>query len=226
MHILVKLTLILPLKQFDCYEYFKYWNNMQLNFRKIILGSGSPRRKQLLEEIGLEFEIIIPAGEENYEVDLTPELAILKIAKAKNIEIQNFLGQKIEVEKPIIITADTMVIIGDQSLGKAKDDQEAAKYLQMLSGQTHEVITGHLVFDSKNNQYFSKAISSKVTFKTLSQKEIADYVATGETQGKAGAYAGQGIGGKFISNFEGDYPSFVGISKNYIYETLSGLLGE
>jgi septum formation protein len=192
--------------------------------RNLILGSTSKWRKLLLEEIGLEFDIIKPVKDEILSKDLTPYDAIVEIAKAKNMEVQEIIGQdKLKNEQPIIITADTMVLVGDVVLGKAEDEKQAREYLGLISGKTHQVITGHVIFDSKSGKYYTKAIATEIQIKAMSDHEITEYLNTGEWKGKAGCYDDQGHGGKYILNLNGDYPSFCGISKSYVYETLRGL---
>jgi septum formation protein len=188
---------------------------------KIILGSTSPRRKQLLEEINLQFEIVAPTGVEILSTNPNKSEAILELATIKNIEVQASLKDRLANEDLIIITADTMIVLDNQAIGKAKNEVQALEFLSQFSGKTHEVVTGHVIFDSKTGQFYSKSIASKVTFKKLTQQEIELYVESGEWKGKAGAYAGQGLGGQFITHFEGDYPAFVGISKAYIHEVLT-----
>lgn len=188
--------------------------------KSIILGSSSPRRKQLLEEIGLTFEIISPIGDEVVTQTNNLSEAILAIALIKNQEVQTMLRDRVDYDNLVIITADTMVTIDGLLLGKADNVEQARKYLNLISGKTHEVITGHIIFDTHTDTYYQKAISTSITLKQLSDDEIEEYLASDEWVGKAGAYAGQGIAGKYITNISGDYPSFIGISKSYIYETL------
>jgi len=172
---------------------------------KIILASQSPRRKELLEQIGLNFEI----DSSNYQEDMS-----LKMAPGKLAEYLS-LGKAKDVAKrhknSIIIAADTFCVLGKEVLGKPNTKEKAKMMLQKFSGKAHVVITGFTIIDTGTDRHISKHVKTKVYFKKLSGEEIDAYVATGEPLNFAGAYAIQHLGGLFIKKIVGDYPNIVGL---------------
>ncbi|NUM25360.1 MAG: septum formation inhibitor Maf [Candidatus Buchananbacteria bacterium] len=182
--------------------------------RSIILASTSPRRKQLLTEAGLVFEI----AESNYEEDLTlplkPEDLALELSRGKAQAVAKLYPDA------IIIAADTMVVYENQILGKPHTATTAKAMLSMLNGRKNLVITGFTVIDTKTNRIVSKAVTSTVYFKQLTPKQIAEYVATGEPLDKAGAYAVQGHGSALIEKIEGDRLNIVGLPMNDLLSVL------
>lgn len=173
--------------------------------KKIILASQSPRRKQLLEQIGLKFEV----DPSNYEEDMT-----LKMDPARLAE-QLSLGKAKDVAKrhknSIIISADTIVAVDNEVFGKPKTPEKAKYMLQKLSGRAHSVITGFTIIDTETNKQISKSVETKVYFKKLSEEEMDAYIATGEPLDKGGGYAIQGLASLFVEKIEGDYFNIVGL---------------
>lgn len=173
--------------------------------KKIILASQSPRRKQLLEQIGLKFKI----DPSNYEEDMT-----LKMDPKKLVEHLS-LGKATDVAKrhkdSIIISADTIVALDGEVFGKPKTAERAKRMLQKFSGRAHAVLTGFTIIDMETNKQISKSVETKVYFKNLSEKEIDAYIATGEPLDKGGGYAIQGLAALFIKKIEGDYFNIVGL---------------
>ena len=171
--------------------------------RKIILASGSPRRRELLKDIGINFEIFKPNVDEtrlNNEkpVDLCSRLSRLKAQTGA----EKFSGS-------IIIAADTIVVIGDEILGKPQDREDAFRMLKILQGREHEVITGVSV--ALNSKVITHAEHTSVKFRSLNDDEIKNYISTGECDDKAGAYAIQGRGSILIEGIKGDYFNVVGL---------------
>ena len=172
---------------------------------RLILASSSPRRLELLEQIGLAPDIVKPA-----EIDESPrrreqpsELALrLAIEKAEAVK-PLFLGD-------IIIAADTVVGCGRRILGQATNQEEARKHLQLLSGRRHRVFGGVCIVDSQG-QISSRLVSTVVLFKRLSHDEIDAYIASQEWEGKAGAYAIQGRASQFVKWIKGSYSNVVGL---------------
>jgi len=195
------------------------------NNKTIILASASPRRKNLLEGLGMKFKIIISDIDESFCQDMDPDKAVRCLALKKAEDVLK------KIDYPaIIIGADTTVVIDNQSLGKPKDFDEAFRMLSMLSGRSHKVITGIAVIDSNNtsqgpefNKTFVDSITSEVFFKELSGQEIYNYIKTGEPMDKAGAYAIQGIGSIFISQISGCYNNIVGLPIFRLYQILEEL---
>ena len=172
---------------------------------KIILASASPRRKQLLKQMGLEFDVIPSNVEEELPDNLPYEEAVQELAFRKALHVASVI-----TDQCIIIGADTIVVKGEV-IGKPRNRQEAREMLYKLQGQTHEVITGLALIDTatgKTKKAFEKTI---VKMTQLSMDEIERYVLTGEPMDKAGAYGIQGLAGIFISSISGCYYNVVGL---------------
>ena len=174
---------------------------------RIILASASPRRKELLEQVGVEFEIIPAVGEEII-TDSRPQQAVLDLSAQKAAEV----AAKVQ-EDAIILGADTVVAFGDKVLGKPKDEADAEQMLSLLSGKTHSVYTGVtiIVKQSGESRSYSFYEETKVTMYTLSEQQIVSYIRTGEPMDKAGSYGIQGRGAVFIEKIQGDYNNVVGL---------------
>ncbi len=180
---------------------------------KLILGSGSPRRAQLLKDLGFQFQVRSSDIEEVFEPDKSPDEVARSLAKQKN--------QAIKIEKnETLLTADTVVSIEDQILGKPVDKQEAIEMLQLQSGKVHQVITG-VSFKSKD-QHITRSELTEVKFKSLSEDEIRFYVETFKPMDKAGAYGIQEwIGQIGIEWIKGSYYNVVGLPTHLVYEILT-----
>ncbi len=174
-------------------------------FKPIILASNSPRRKQVLENLGLKFQVICSEFEEVLTEDICPyELpAYFAIQKARDV------AQKVNYDS-IIIAADTIVIC-NEILGKPANEEEAYKMLKAMSGNVHEVVTGIGIIDRVNNIEISDREITKVYFKKISDDEIYKYIQSGEYMDKAGSYGIQGKASLFIEKIEGDYFNVVGL---------------
>lgn len=171
----------------------------------IVLASASPRRRELLTSIGLTFTVDPADVDEETLSDLDPLQQAVALAELKAEYVARRHGEA------LVIGADTIVTIDGMALGKPQDDEDARRMLRMLSGRTHEVITGVAVVDAATNRAASEAERTLVTFRTLSEDEIARYVASGEPMDKAGAYAIQGLGALLVSRIVGCYPNVVGL---------------
>lgn len=181
----------------------------------IILGSKSPRRKEILEMINVPFKVVSKDIKEDIKC-LDYKKYPLLTAKKKGEAFNN------EYLDDIIVTADTIVYIDNMILGKPKDKEEAYQMIKMISGKTHEVITG--VYLRYHDMVDNFTVSTLVTVSNLSDEEIKEYVNTSEPYDKAGAYAIQGIFGKFISKIDGDYYNVMGLPINAIYEKIKEYL--
>lgn len=179
---------------------------------KVILASKSPRRIELLSLLGIDFETIPADIDETIDSnnDLTKEIEKLSYKKANHIYQNN--------KDSLVIGADTIVRIGGQVLGKPKTHEQAKQMLKLLSNNTHEVITGVTIINKDNIDTFSK--NAKVTFAPLTDKEIEEYIQTNEPMDKAGAYAIQGIGAKFVKSIDGDYYTIMGLPIAELYQRL------
>ena len=171
----------------------------------IVLASGSPRRKELLEMLGIEDMKIIPAkGEEIPPEGAGPAELVVALATAKGREVAAQCAAD-----DVIIAADTIVVIDGRELGKPHTQQDAFDMLRLLSGRTHEVVTVLSVCRGERTE--SEAVVTRVTFRALTDEEIRAYIATGEPMDKAGSYGIQGYGAMFVSHLEGDYFSVMGL---------------
>lgn len=170
---------------------------------KIILASASPRRKELLTLAGIEYEVVVSQCEEILPENITPDKAVEELArqKAEDVFCRN--------EEAMIIAADTVVALGDTILGKPKDEEDAFNMLSSLSGKCHTVYTGVCIKKKDKTDIFH--VATQVEFYELSDKEIKDYIATGEPMDKAGAYGIQGKGFVLVKGIHGDYFNVVGL---------------
>ena len=167
----------------------------------IILASASPRRRDLLEQIGARFRVSVSEAAEEM-AGLPPRELTLANARAKALTVA-------ATEKLPVLGADTIVVLGEKIFGKPQDDDDAAKMLSELSGRQHEVITGlALVYQGR---ILASAVTTEVYLAPLSYEAIERYVRTGEPRGKAGAYAIQGKAAAFIEKINGSYSNVVGL---------------
>ena len=182
--------------------------------KRIILASASPRRKELLEKIGLKFEVDASNCVEEVDPALEPDELTRRISltKAKSVAPR--------YKDALIIAADTIGVIGKKLLGKPHTADEARKMLAQISGKSHEVITGFTVLDTATNKIISGTVCTKVYIKKLTTQEIDAYVQTGEPMDKAGAYGIQGLGAVIVEKIEGDYYNVVGLPLSALAEVL------
>lgn len=180
----------------------------------IILKSSSPRRKDLLTEMGYEFKIKVYDVDETMDDDLTP------FENVKLLGLKKASVNKEEDYGKVLIGCDTIVVLDDHIYGKPKDKDDAYKMLKSLSGKMHYVASGLAVI--YKNKVFNDVEVSKVFFKNLSDEDIYDYIETGECFGKAGAYAIQGVGKCLVDHYEGSLNNIIGLPT----EKLSKYLGE
>lgn len=199
---------------------------------QIILASQSPRRKELLEQIGLEFEIC-PAKGEEIITKTVPEEVVMELSKQKAEEVAAMVSAYGENHKEIttpsdilVIGADTVVAYDGKILGKPKDEADAKAMLTMLSGNTHSVFTGvTLVLIDKSGRAGELVFYEKTDVKMhkMSEAEIDRYIATGEPNDKAGSYAIQGKCAIYIEKIDGDYNNVVGLPITRIYQELKNI---
>ncbi|MDK2821001.1 MAG: nucleoside triphosphate pyrophosphatase [Clostridia bacterium] len=175
---------------------------------KIVLASASPRRQQLLKQIGLNFEVKPSNINENNFLDLPPDTRVESLALAKARAVAEFLDG---IEDALVIGADTIVICQGEVFGKPSTKAEAVKMLSFLSGRTHKVCTGVALKKASTSLEKVASVSTDVTFRQLNTEMIEAYVSTGEPLDKAGAYAIQGIGSLLVEKISGDYFNVVGL---------------
>ena len=185
----------------------------------IILASASPRRRELLSSMGLEYRVVVSDADESaVSAEGVPpdiyvqELALIKAAAAAK--------QVMKDRKAVIISADTIVVNGGRILGKPEDAQEAFDMLSSLSGHGHKVYTGCCVMRIRDGKTICRSVATDVYFKELSEDKIWRYIATGEPADKAGAYGIQGLGGMLVERIDGDYQNVVGLSVSTLADTL------
>jgi septum formation protein len=178
---------------------------------KIILASASPRRAELLEQIGVEFEIAPSQTEERPHPDEAPADYITRIARAKVIAVAR--GR----DAGLVIGADTIVVLDGRLMGKPEDQTAAEKMIAQLSGRWHAVMTGVALYDIETTSEVADCDKTLVKFSRLNEREIRWYVSTGEPMDKAGAYGIQGLGGLFVDEIAGNYYNVVGLPIPLVY---------
>jgi len=189
------------------------------NFKKnIILASSSPRRKQLLSQLGLEFSIISPSFDENkFSLSTEPEsVQKLSLYKAKSVCTKLIISA-------LIIGADTVVIYEDKILGKPKSREEAFEMLKMLSGNTHHVITGIAVVDTDTGKEYTSYDITYVKFNKLSDTQINNYIDNMKPYDKAGAYGIQELPSEFVKEIDGEIDNVIGLPTKILIKMLHSI---
>ena len=185
---------------------------------EFVLASASPRRKELLEKMGLQFSVVVSQADEStvsrdIPVNLyVQELALLKASATAKTLLRN--------KKALIIAADTIVTLDGEILGKPDGEDGAKKMLSSLSGRTHEVYTGYCVMRISDGKTVCNSVKTEVKFKTLTEQKIRSYIESGEPMDKAGAYGIQGLGSMLIEKINGDYFNVVGLPVSALADTL------
>ena len=203
--------------------------------KRIILGSASPRRRELLEQIGISFEVRVSDKEEVYH-SLIPEEIVKELALSKAENVAYDLREKQEQVKQIsfdkknnvlldtiVIGADTIVVSDGSILGKPKDEADAVRMIRSLQGRSHKVYTGVAILDYDDEgkrKSVVHAVDTEVFVNPMSDEEIREYAATGEPLDKAGAYGIQGRFAAYIERIDGDYYNVVGLPVSYVYRQL------
>ena len=172
---------------------------------KVILASASPRRKEILQNTKLDFDIQKSDIEEVILENESPEDMVVRLAYEKAFDVAKRNTDR------LVIGADTIVALDNEVLGKPKDQNEAYQMIKRLSNKTHKVITGISLINLKENKIIKDYVVSFVTFKDLSEDSIKDYINTNESLDKAGAYGIQVYGALFVKNIQGDYFNIVGL---------------
>ncbi len=179
---------------------------------KIILASNSPRRKELLKSYNVNFVVEPSNVIEELDSKLSVYENVMNLAKIKGVDVFN------KNPDDIILAADTIVVYNDEILGKPIDEMDAFRMLKLLSGKTHEVITAVAIITKEKELIDYKV--SKVTFQKITEEEILEYIKTKEPMDKAGSYAIQGIGAKFIKSYDGDFDNIVGLPMKLVFKLL------
>jgi septum formation protein len=184
---------------------------------RLILASESPRRYELLKQVGLDFDVIPSGIEEDYIKGESPRKHVLRLAEAKALDVGNRHPNR------WVVAADTIVYVDHSILGKPKSREEAKKMLRRLSGKEHRVLTGFSVRHLEKGKGDRGAVQTSVKVKKLTQAEMEWYVETGEPFDKAGGYAVQGIGSFMIESIKGSYTNVVGLPICELIQMLSRL---
>lgn len=169
---------------------------------KIILASKSPRRREILEGYGFEVEVVPSAPELPADRKMTPEEEVAYLALEKGLD-----AEKKYPDTPVV-SSDTVVVLGDEVMGKPRDREDAYRMLSAFSGGVHRVLTAYTLF--YKGERYSRVVSTEVTFYPLTDEEINSYIDTKECFDKAGAYGIQGLGAYFVKEIKGDYLNVVG----------------
>ncbi len=187
---------------------------------ELILASESPRRKQLLDEAGFQFTVLPIKVSEKLEKNLNLDEQIKNLAIRKSLAAEAEL-KSLKKQNYLLLTADTMVTLDNEALGKPENKLEAEQMLTRLSGRSHQVKTAICLFKSSTFQRICEIQTTEVFFRLISRQTILEYIATGEPMDKAGAYAIQGLGGKFVEKYVGAYDNVVGLPVALLKEILS-----
>lgn len=171
---------------------------------EIILASQSPRRRELLERMGLTFTIVVPDIDEHMDRDLEPHRLVETISAEKARAVRAQVGND-----PVVIAADTVVALDGQLLGKPHDQADAHRMLTALQGRHHQVYTGFTVL--RGEKMVTRSEETEVVFRGLTAEEIGQYISTGEPMDKAGAYGIQGYGAMLVEGVRGDYFNVMGL---------------
>ena len=182
--------------------------------KRIILASASPRRKELLEKIGLKFEV----EPSNYAEDICSKLSPDELATAISREKAKVVASK--HKNAIVIAADTFIVFRGKIMGKPSTEAEAREMLMTLKGKSHSVITGFTILDTDEKKVLSRSVETIIHVKNLTSEEIDAYVKSKEPLDKAGAYAIQGLGSVIVERIEGDYFNVMGLPLTSLAESL------
>ena len=186
---------------------------------RIVLASKSPRRKEILENLGLKFDIIVADADERSD-EQEPKGRVAALAAIKGRAVLDTLAEK---EDTLIIASDTLVYAEGEFLGKPRDKEDARRMIGLLSGRSHSVVSGIYLY--YNGKEILSADETLVTFDRMTEEEIEHYVSSDEPYDKAGGYAVQGLAALYISGLKGDYFNVVGLPVNLLYRTLKNELG-
>lgn len=185
------------------------------NYPPVILASSSPRRKKLLQQLNLKFRVISVEINEQRNGKESPVTMVKRLASGKLDSARK------SVNDGIIITADTIVVLDNEIIGKPRNKSDAREILKKLSDNTHIVYTGFAVYNSRNDKTIVDYEKTKVTFRKLSSEEIDNYIKTGNPMDKAGAYGIQDdFGAVFVKKINGDYYNVVGLPISKVYSHL------
>jgi septum formation protein len=182
---------------------------------RLILASSSPRRADLLRAAGITFEVLAVDIDERFRPGEKPEQAVVRLAEAKAV------AASASHANAVVLGADTTVVVGGEALAKPADAEDAARMLRLLSGRSHDVLTGVCLLSQGHRLVHAE--TTRVRVARLEEPEIAWYISTGEPFDKAGGYAVQGLASRFIEGIDGSYSNVVGLPVSRVYELLKAL---
>ncbi|MFQ5993944.1 MAG: Maf family protein [Acidiferrobacterales bacterium] len=185
---------------------------------QLYLASGSPRRAELLRQLGIDFEVVVPDVQELPRSGESPEHYVRRMAATKAQRVWRTIHQEGSPVYPVL-GADTCVVLDEEILSKPRDQSESAGMLRRLSGREHVVLTAVTVVDTATTR--SALSTSRVAFRSLTEREIGRYWRTGEPADKAGAYALQGLGAAFVKKIDGSYSGVVGLPLHEVAQLLN-----
>jgi len=181
---------------------------------ELYLASSSPRRRELLAQLGLAFQVVVRPVDESRFAHLSAPSRVAKLAEAKA------LAAAAEVTRGLVLGADTLVVYGGRVWGKPSGEEGAKLMLRELAGRRHLVYTGVALVDAEGGRRETAVATTAVSLRDMDDGEISRYVATGEPLDKAGAYAVQGLGAAFVTAIEGSYSNVVGLPLHLVAEML------
>lgn len=186
---------------------------------EIILASGSPRRSDLMKQVGFKFRVSTCNTDESYDENLTPAEIVMELSLRKADAV---FDKEMPEKDTVVIAADTVVALGNEILGKPKDRNDAIRMLTELSGKKHQVYTGVTLYYYVKGRVFIEnfADCADVYFRELSQETITSYVDSWEPMDKAGAYGIQGLGAILVDKIDGDYYTIVGLPISKVYHSI------
>ena len=190
--------------------------------KRIILASASPRRREILTSMGVDFTVVCADADETSDI-IEPSELTQELARRKGQAVYEFLCAQNKADGAVIISADTVVACDGEILGKPKDKADAERMLRMLSGKTHTVATGVAV--TLDGETFTDCSVTHVRVDTIPDSEIEEYIATGEPFDKAGAYGIQGVFSKWIRGIDGCYFGVVGLPVNCLSRLFHSVVG-
>lgn len=186
----------------------------------LILASKSPRRKELLEQVGLTFQCIPARGEEVNDANLSPGELVEALSRQKALEVAESQEEQLHTKECIVIGADTVVAYQERILGKPKDEKEAEEMLLLLQGKNHQVYTGVTLIGLKSGHRKTFHVCTQVFVHEMDLEEITAYIDTKEPMDKAGAYGIQGRFAAYVERIEGDYNNVVGLPVSRLCQEL------
>jgi septum formation protein len=186
----------------------------------LVLASASPRRKELLTQAGYEFKVVPANIPEDRRLNEDPTVFVTRLAQQKAQAIFGQLSEASAEQEILVLGADTIVVVAQEIFGKPIDPEDAARMLRLLSGRTHQVITGVCLIAREKTEVVAQ--TTAVTMRDISDEEIAAYIATKEPMDKAGAYAIQGFAARWIPRIEGCYFNVVGLPLARVARMLDG----